>query len=335
VKVKFFYANGTSWGINWLEVGLRVDQTNGQIYWNSSMQPEEAFSATVAGVDGRTAQWGGQPHNDPFPTMLDPDRFEAERVVYPASAFPMNASLDYGIQQVIDGINALPAGKPFMLGGYSQGAALMSSVYNEIRYGTLTSRQSTFLGGVMFGNPRRQGGHVGTIAGTWDGAWDVAESTTGGHGCFPTSGPYARLANCESKWQEFVYPGDIFSSTGDSATGANWTLAADTFSTLDVADLITYVATGAAPAIVDAINAAFAEGGNTLPMTDANGTDIYMSGSGHVAYPWLPPYGLTGDTCFQAAIRYCHSLADEWATAPILLPPATAGWSTTLVPPTV
>jgi len=337
VKVKLFYAHGTAWALNWLEVGLRVDQTSGKIYWNESQQPESQTSATIAGINGRTAQWDGAPQNDPFAMMVDPDKFDAVRIEYPASMFPMNASMDHGIAQIIDGINALPFGQPFVLGGYSQGAALMSTVFNELRYGTLTSRASMFLGGVMFGNPRRQVDHRGAVGGTWSGAWDVPGSTTGGHGSFPASGSnFARLSNCPSNWVEFTYPGDVFAASGDSTTGQNWTLACDVASDLDVAALITYVASGMTAPILAATEAAFTEGGVALPMTDATGADVYITGSGHTAYPFLPPYGVaTTDTCYQVALKYLDGLADAWATAPVLQPNLSVGWSTTLLPPAV
>jgi hypothetical protein len=333
-KVKLFYANGTSWAINILDIGFRVDQSNGQIYWNNSQQPEVKSSATILGTGGRTAQWNGGPQNDPFPTLVDPDRFEAVRIEYPASMFPMNASMDHGIAQVISGINAMPQGQPFVLGGYSQGAALMSTVYNEIRYGVLTSRASSFLGAVMFGNPRRQLNHRGAVGGTWSGIWSEPGATTGGAGSFPATGNYARLTSCESEWVEFAYPGDIFTANSTStATGTNWTAGCDVFTGLGTGALITYFLSGMTQAILDAATAAFTKAGEILEMNDGAGVPFVIGGSGHTAYPFLPPQGLSGDTAYQVALTYLESLADQYATAPILAPPSKAGWSTTLVPP--
>lgn len=334
-KVKFFYANGTSWLVNWLEVGFRVDQVTGQIYWNESQQPESRGTATILGLNGRSAAWDGGPQNDPFPQLLDPDVFDAERVEYPASAFPMNASLDYGIAKTIEGINKLPVGQPYMLGGYSQGAALMSTVYNEIRYGTLTSRATGFLGGVMFGNPRRQINHRGEVGGTWSGLWYNEPATTGGGGSFPASGSdYARLSSCEPEWVEFAYPGDIFTCNGTAATGTNWSAACDVFTGLGTGALIEYVLSGMTQDILAATQAAFAKGGEPMTMTDGAGVEVTLNGSGHVAYPLLPPYGVaTTDTCYQVAMKHLEAKAAEWATAPVLAPPSAAGWSTTLLPP--
>ena len=334
MKVKLFYANGTSWALNWIEVGFRVDQVTGQVYWNESQQPEDKGFATILGLDGRSAAWSGGPQNDPFPTLLNPDIFEAERIEYPASFFPMDQSMNYGIAKVIDGIQALPVGQPFALGGYSQGAALMSTVYNEIRYGTLTSRAPYFVGAVMFGNPRRQTNHRGAVGGSWSGLWDVPAATTGGGGSFPTSGSnFARLTSCEPEWVEFAYPGDIFTCNGNTTTGNNWSAACDVATGLGTSALIEYVSSGMTQAILDATQAAFAKGGEVMQMIDGAGVEVNMSGSGHVAYPMMPPYDVaTTDTCYQVALKFLETQALSWATAPVLAPGV--GWSTTLLPPT-
>ena len=331
-RVKFFYANGTSWAVNWIEVGLRVAPNFGTIYF-AGQDPVVPTTGTVLGINGRSAKFDGQPQNDIFPQLLDPTKFDAVRVKYPAAMFPMGNSIAYGVNEVVNSIKALPKGQPYALGGYSQGAAVMSGVYNEIRSGTLTSRANDFLGAVMFGNPRRQVNHRGAVGGTWSGAYDVDNSTTGGHGSFPATGPFARLTNCESKWVEFAYPGDVITSVGDSTLGQNWVLGNSEILTLDVGQLIEWFLTGAAQAIGDAVGTTWALGGEFIDVLDGEGTALSLPGGGHVAYPFLPPYGLTGETCYQVALRYLESLADSWATASILTPRTSAGWSTTLLPP--
>ena len=335
MRVKLFYANGTSWALNWIEVGFRLDQSFGKIYWDNSQQPEFETSATVLGLDGRSASFDGyHPPNDPFPVLLDPDVFDAERISYPAAFLPMGNSMAYGIQQVIDGINAMPVGQPFALGGYSQGAAVMSTVYNEIRYGSLTSRASTFLGGVMFGNPRRQQDYRGGVGGTWSGLWYDDNATTGGRGSFPATGNYARLANCDGdEWIEFAYPGDVFTCNGSSTLGDNWMAGNDALTDLDASEIIAYLA-NIGP-ISEAVGQAFAKGDEVTPgMTDGAGQDVYVTGSGHTAYPFMPPIGVaTTDTCYQVALQWLHDKAAAWATAPVLSPKA--GWSTTLLPPVI
>lgn len=331
-KVKLFYANGTSWAINFPGI-IAVAQDFGAVYVGDQV-PGNIGGAVIPGINGRSAQWNGAPQHDPFPQLLDPDKFEAVRIQYPASMIGMGQSIDWGITQTVNAIKAMPAGQPFALGGYSQGAAVMSGVYNQIRSGSLTSRASSFLGGVMFGNPRRQVNYRGPIGGTWSGAWDVANSTTGGHGSFPATGPWARLTNCDAaKWVEFAYPNDVITSVGDSTIGQNWSLGNGELLSLDVGLLLNWLLTGAAQDIGDAVNAAFTLGNQTIAVVDGAGKTLNWSGNGHVAYPLLPPYGLNGESCYQLALRWLDGLANAYVTAPILAPKSSAGWSTTLLPP--
>ena len=321
--------------MNWLEVGFRVDQVTGKLYWPGE-EPPVVGQVTVAGLGGRSARFDmSGPQNDPFPLLMNPDIFDAVRVRYPASMFPMSASIDYCVEQVIDGVNALPVGHPWGVGGYSQGAAAMSTIYNELRYGTLTSRASSFVGGVMFGNPRRQAGFRGPVGGTWDGTWDQPPTvTTGGQGSFPSTGSYSRLSSCSDNWVEFTYPGDVFTANGTSTVGSNWSIANGLITSLDVTAIIAYLATGASEAILAAVGEAFAAGGEKFNGHDAAGQEISVSGSGHVAYGVAPPYDVSTDqTCYQIAMQWLEDRASAWATAPILQP--TAGWSATLLPPAV
>ena len=76
-------------------------------------------------------------------------------------------------------------------------------------------------------------------------------------------------------------------------------------------------------------------------MTDAAGTVFsWLGGNGHTTYPFVPPFGDpdNGLTAYQIALKFLTAKANEYATAPILLPSTptsttSAGWSTTLVPP--
>lgn len=336
-KVSFFYANGTSYlwkGI--FEFGFSIDIGSTFYIGDKPLNPSSEVLRVTAGLNGRTAVWNGAPKNDPFPQLLDPEIWDAHRIAYPASTFPMDLSISQGITNTINAIKKLPPGTPFCLGGYSQGAAVMSGVYNEIRSGSLTSRQSSFLGGVCFGNPRRQVNYRGSRGGTWSGAWDVANSTTGGHGSFPASGPYARLTNCDPlKWIELTAPNDIFSSTGDSQTGSRWVDANNSFLGLFKADVLGYFLNGSVGDIISAAGTAMGVGNAPINLVDAAGTAFTMGGNGHVTYPFLPPEGNpeNGLTGFQIAIDFLNKKALEWATASIAISETSAGWSTTLKPP--
>lgn len=293
---------------------------------------DETF-AVIPGYGGSDGIWTGA-GSDPFTSMLNPDMFDAVFVPYPASILNMGGSLVFGANKVISLINALPAGAPFMLGGTSQGAAAMSHVYNEIRYGSLTSRASSFLGFVGFGNPRRQQDYRGSVGGTWSGCWDIPGSSTGGHGAFAATGGVARLSSCEpEKWIEFVNEDDIFSAVGDSTLGANWCSAVDFFTGLDFSEIGPYILS--AGDLWGAFQSAMAMGGVVNEWDDLLGNHVEIGGNGHTRYAMFPPPGDPDDglSSYQIALKFCHEKAQEWATAPVVLPANSPGWSTTLIPP--
>jgi hypothetical protein len=294
-KVHFFYAHGTAYLLNILEVGFAVDL---------GLNQPASNSALVGGRNGQTARWSGGPQNDPFPSLLDPNVWDVTKLLYPALQFPMGDSIDYGVNLLINSINNLPAGKKFCLGGFSQGAAVTSGAYlaglKPGTSGALEGRRNDFLGAVNFGNPRRAVNHRGAVGGTWSGSWNVNASTTGGHGSFPATGPYARLSNCESKWVEFAHTNDIFASVDESANalGANWVTGNGIFLTLGKGGLLNYLfGGGGLSSVISAANSAINLAGVKVSMPDAAGLIIsWLGGNGHTAYPFLPPIGTTGRT---------------------------------------
>lgn len=339
-KVAFFYTVGTSYMT--AQMAKAADLV--------STVPGSGDAALVAGLNGVTALWGGGPPADPFPSLLDANVFDAKKIFYPAAGLGMGASIDAGIQNVINEINNLPAGQKFCLGGYSQGAAVMSGVYNELRSGSLTSRNADMIGATMFGSPRRQVNYRGdpAVGGTWSGGYNIPGSTTGGHGSFPSSGPYARLSGCEeSRWIEFAAPDDIITSVATTGgtllernLGSDWVAGNNVF--LGSASLLEWAGSllaGGAIAASSLITIAIASVAQT--MTDAAGVAFsWLPGNGHTTYPWVPPVGNPQGslTAFQCALKFLTAKANEYAVAPILLPtqPTSttgAGWSTTLVPP--
>jgi hypothetical protein len=66
----------------------------------------------------------------------------------------MNRSIAEGVIQTIKAINDTPGA--FALGGYSQGAAVMSLVYNEVPLRKSAAPPRRLPGGVTFGNPLRE-----------------------------------------------------------------------------------------------------------------------------------------------------------------------------------
>lgn len=314
-KLHFLYCTGTAYTLSMFGNALKQSVATGTWFWGDpSVNPElNKQTYYVEGLNGKQYSWDGEVFNDPFPYMLNPNIWDISRVAYADATITilsgssliggMGDSINDGVTKVIERINALPLGTPFAIGGYSQGAAVMAQVYNELRYGSLTSRYPSFLGGVCFGSPRRQVNFRGEIGGTWSGAWDIPGSTTGGHGSFPDTGPWARLSNCDgTEWIEFAAPDDIFTCTGDSNVGINWTNGNDALlgllSSEYAGPILLQAAIGAifpiVSPIIDAIETAFALGGKLNYLIDAAGQIGTMPGAGHVIYPSLPPPNADG-----------------------------------------
>lgn len=332
-KVAFFYCVGT-YAAN-LEMAKAADL--------EVTEPGPGDSAVCAGLNGATKRTNGSAPQDPFVGFLDPNIFDAKKVFYPASQQSMGLSIDIGIDNVTKLIKALPKGQRWGLGGYSQGAAVQSGILLKMAAGgELASYASTFIGGVTFGNPRRSTNWRGPVGGTWSGCYDIPGSTTGGHGSFPTTGPYRRLTAADispfsTRWVEFAYPGDIITSVGDSPLGLGWTSGNERFLTATtLADWVTYIASNLLGAAESGYTM-LVPGQVKLNLVDAFGNTFnWLGGGGHVAYPYMPPIDAPAGspTCYQIALKWLTDKANESATAPILMPPtSTAGWSTTLVPP--
>lgn len=365
-KVAAFYCHGTAYLVNIFEIGLSVDMTL-KVKWGNQPNVDNGTLMTVAGLNGRTALSDNSPQGDPFPQLLDPEVFEVFKPGYRALAYPMADSIAEGVNNTVNMINSLRPGRPFVLGGFSQGAAVMSGVYlSGLKPGTtgpLESRRSSFLGATVFGNPRRAPNHRGDVGGTWTGAWDDPGSNTGGHGSFPLTGSCKRLVDCEGKWVDFVNPGDMFSAAGSTETGLDWTEACKTFLTLDIVSIAGAFVNSALAGMVgldggmwDATQQAFSLG-PMMNIVDGAGKGFSIGGGGHVMYPYLPPVNSSGvypttteiingqphlkpvgDTAFQVALKYLHSAAEAYAVSPSVLPTtptstSTAGWTTTLIPP--
>lgn len=122
---------------------------------------------------------------------VDPEIWEWVPVIYP-HWFPVSSSVETGVRNCIDAINAWP-GK-FGLSGYSQGAIVCSSVLWELRFGSLQHRYADLIGAVMFGNPKREEGV------TFPGGIDP-----GGAGMAPDNGQASgRIQNTPALWWEFA-----------------------------------------------------------------------------------------------------------------------------------
>jgi len=323
VKHKFLYACGTGFWINDIN-GLSVDLT-WAVRWKDKLltPPTAPLSGTVLGLNGRSAIWDlKSPAADPFPSLLDPNVWEPQTIEYPAAFFggtgalgtglSMGAGINLGRDRFVAAIKALPAGQKFALGGYSQGAALISSLYlmglQEGTTGPLEPYRDRFIGGVCFGNPRRQRDYLGKY-GVWSGAWDDPGSNSGGGGAFPSTGSWKRLTGCDpDEWLEFTAPGDIFSSVGTTDLGLGWTGALDAFIDLTRSNVISTITSGLLddalwgllaamgdPSLIpygaapEAIRNSGGIGNKMGYYVDGIGVPFEFPGGGHVTYPTLPP----------------------------------------------
>lgn len=318
-KPHFFYLAGTSFLINIFEL-------------NIFSQFVSFPGTTIKGLNGQTAYWDGIVANNPFPSLLNPDAWEAKTIGYPAALFPgythpyvVNAptvgSANIGANRLWNAIHALPSGTPYCLGGYSQGAFSCTLVMQAMRAAS-SPKLADFKGAVMWGNPCREqdvtwpafGGYPG---GLWSGSLDVEGSTTGGHGIFPS---FLRMTNTPETWFEFVGGRtdviDIVNSVSSTTQlGTAMTNFINQFMALDLAGI-----TGTVFTNLNLI----------LPVIEVLGY------KGHGAYADQPPplYAADAPTSYQLALEYLESIALGLSTAPIVVPPTTtAGWSTTLVPP--
>lgn len=138
----------------------------------------------------------------PFYQGLDSNTFHYTLVQdYLNAIYPLTLSVQQGVAAVSAYITANP-GK-FILIGTSQGAMIMSKVYQSLMAGSLNYRLSDCLGVFLMGNPLRQSGR------TFPGATAVA-----GHGMAPA---WERLTNTTDLVWEFAQSGDPVCTNGDDA----------------------------------------------------------------------------------------------------------------------
>jgi hypothetical protein len=367
-KVNFYYCNGTAYLWNFFGVSFSI--LNGEFALGDRvLNPNTSVQiGTLPGQNGKTYTGPLGPDKDCFPFMLNPDIWNATKVTYPASTLAMGPSIDVGVDNTVKLIQATPPGQPFAIGGYSQGAAVMSNVLKEIQNpsGRLYNRRGDCIGGVCFGNPMRKTNWRGPVGGTWSGTADSNTNSTGGHGSFPATGKYARLNTeingFENKWVEFAAPTDIITCVGDNQDGLDWSSANGLLLNLTdpvgAVTLLTYLGAAAIGLSVPQWSAfqkwqAYCA---TMYFIDVAGVYGTIPGGGHVTYPIWPPPNNDGSytglltsvakpggtyykpatnvkTCYQLALDWLDSKAAEWATAPLVLSNNYQGWSATLAPP--
>lgn len=283
-RIPFFYCTGTAYVLDFMGTGVFPIG-------------DETTEVWFPGYPVGTGTWGYlTPRSDPFPYMLDMDIWRPKKVEYPSGGFPMWTSIARGVDMVIEEINNTTG--PFALGGYSQGAAVVSTVFQEIWYpgGSLHHRKKDLIAGVTFGNPMRETDHTwpGSV---YSGSWDVEGSTTGGHGCFPN-----RLENTPDLWWDFANADDVITSVGPGELGEAWTYISGIFiNAFNGGSWLRFLTEAffglldiALNVIQDAINFAVNE----------------IGGDPHISYSQEPPPGdpENGLTSYQIAIRYLNEV---------------------------
>ena len=229
----------------------------------------------------------GVPTDNWFASNLD-DRFEWIPVAYEADFYPMEESVAQGVTNLINAIEARKG--PFVLVGYSQGAGIVANVYDEIRYRSLQERRADFLGGLAFGNPRRQAGHTFPHC-----------PNPGGHGI---AGAGYLLSDCEDLWWDFAVPGDQAACTADSQAG-QWESAI--YQTLlsnytgDIIEVLALVGSGIPNAM---LAVALAHGIENL-------FHGFVTSGAHAQYQNPAYHPLPGDprSCIEIARDYINRLA--------------------------
>lgn len=293
---RFYWANGTS---------------NFADFFGTPIFPQgdPNLMYHIKGLDGAIVPWPGGETNDPFPTaFVDTSLWDVFRIPYPATMVDGWSSINIAVNWVVADILSQPIGTKIGLGGYSQGGAVASQLYSEFRRGRLTDRRQDLACIVTFGSPTREVGHTWPGSSGYSGAFDVPNSTTGGHGAFP---PLYRVQDTESFVWDFVMPSEVSTGVGDSAVGKA------------LSDITGYVMTnnliGAGLGLLEVITsgAAFAVAAALTEhkIVDAlTGAETMQGGGGHALYPHCPPPNAdgsipdTGYTCYQLAGQHIRSV---------------------------
>ena len=342
----FYYAQGTS---NLFNLGSD---------WKMGYGP---VSTWIKGLDGSFNYWDAFV-DDPFPRMLDSNLWQWKRVPYPAAALFIGPSIEWGVDWIIADIKSRPIGTPFALGGYSQGAAVMSRIYNECRQGRLADRRHDLRAMVTFGNPMREQGHTFPGSSGFSGACDVEGDTRTGHGGFPSMesmdwrdpfvSRFARLQNTEEFVWEFTMPNEPVGCIGNGPDG----LRAE-YIIKEGLRLLPVIGAIFAYELMFGIWTKLGEGepgkpkriigvdqnsdGGVLFPDPKTGVVAYHPGGGHVLYPWFPPPDTnghipsSGDTCYQIAAKYLNRVGaaiydEQHPTVPAPTIPAGYQWFSSL-----
>jgi hypothetical protein len=230
---------------------------------------------------------------------LDAATFTWMNINYPATVYPMGQSIVDGANNLINAINAHPGG--FILHGISQGAAVISKVYDEIRYGSLTHRRNDLLGVFAYGNPCRE-----------EGATFPGGPAVPGHGAADVS---MRTVGTESLFWNFSNPGDIVGINYDGDPTSEF-----------YTQVLMFLMTSWSGFPAGILRLLSHPPENAIQMiTDLVGMLQSLSGP-HQNYPHTKPLAAQGDdrTCYQIVFDQIASLAPLADNYPIAGSDATA-----------
>lgn len=143
------------------------------------------------------------------------DKFWFQPVGYTSGAFPLGIGRDSGVaelRRLISEHQAKDPGRRFVLVGFSLGAVIVDDVFDMLRSGELQRFWPYFLGGVKFGDPRREAGVA------WDGPRRCPPGVPPGVGIAGSG----NLKNTPDNFRSYVYPqnwGDIYTNSGMTPSG--------------------------------------------------------------------------------------------------------------------
>lgn len=222
-------------------------------------------------------------------------------------AFPMETSIQTGVAELVRQILLRDPSEPSAMVGYSQGAIVTSIVYDRIRdvNDPLNAYEASFLGGVTFGNPRREEGH--TVPGGID---------PGGHGIVTPN-----LVHTEAKWWDFAdgkamvnSPGnDLYTTCGSGTSAATVADQEAIWAIVDTGSFSSFL--GLAEKILEILPSPIT-GGLAAIEAAINALDFFVVEgiTPHTSYQFVQP--VAGDTrdCWRMALDYLTSLATSPVT---------------------
>lgn len=248
--------------------------------------------------------------------LLDTSACTIQMIDWPVTQLPMYNSVLIGKQSLMQAVGPLTG--PFILVGYSQGAAVVSLVLEEIQSGTMMGYQDQLAAGVTFGNPMRQGGKFAPV-----------QTDPGNSGIWADH----QLTNTPSSWWDFALP-------GDDITAANYGADLGNLEAIFEFAMVNYVGGGDfdqfllnnqqfLPSTIFQQDAIviwliffllwFPFGPKTIQQTVI--TDVAeLAEQPHAQYWYAVPPGAT-KTCPELAAAYINTTARTWQSTYSFVPP--------------